>query len=61
MRVKFIRSIERFKPGDIIECPDGHANVWIKRGIVIRLEVEEEKQSKKRRKEYMVPPEARHA
>lgn len=34
MKVKVLRSFLAYKPDQILDPPDGVANVWIKRGLV---------------------------
>lgn len=60
MRVKFIKSWRNYRVGQQLDnFHDGMATELLRRGIVICVEIEEEKSSKK--KKYMVPPEPRHA
>lgn len=60
MKVKFIKSWRHYREGQELEnFHDGMATTLIRRGILIHVEIEEEKSSKK--KKYMVPQEQRHA
>lgn len=63
MKIRFIRSWQSYKPGQEFTFADGFANVLIRRGIVIRIEVEDEKPGRKKPKqlERMIPPLSQHA
>lgn len=58
MRIKFIRSWQQYKPGQEFDFADGMADILIRRGIIVRVEIEKEKPSKVKR---LIPPIATNA
>lgn len=58
MRIRFIRSWQQYKPDQEFDFADGMANILIRRGIIVRVEIEKEKPSKVRR---LIPPIATNA
>lgn len=59
MKIKFIRSWKNYRVGQQFEdFHDGTATELIRRGIIVRVEIEKEKPSKVRR---LIPPIATNA
>lgn len=58
MKIRFIRSWRQYRVGEEFDFASGMASELVRRGIVINVELEEPR--KKSKKEYMIPPVAKH-
>lgn len=58
MNIRFIKSWRQYRVGQEFDFADGMATELVKRGIVVKVELEEPR--KKSKKEYMIPPVGKH-